>query len=244
MRQTRIFHHGRLAVGESTQLSVENSHYLAQVMRAPLGARITLFNGQGGEYCAQLTTIHRKACQAQLLEWIDHEVESPLHTTLLQGISKGEKMDLTIQKAVELGVNRIVPIQGQRSVVRIDAERQQKRQLHWQGIATAAACQSGRNRIPEIAPITTLAEWAHDAAAGETRLLLSPHASQGICTIQPTQQLVLLVGPEGGMAQEEVNEATSAGFQAVRFGPRVLRTETAALAALGLIQGLWGDLGH
>jgi 16S rRNA (uracil1498-N3)-methyltransferase len=153
-------------------------------------------------------------------------------------------MDFTVQKAVELGVNHIVPLLTERSVVKLDAKRSQKKQEHWQGIANSATAQSGRNQIIEVAPIISLSEYLQTSSSDTAaRLLLSPSAQCGFNTISSSQSLTLLIGPEGGLSDAEINSASSAGFTAVRFGPRVLRTETAAIAALGLIQGLWGDLG-
>ena len=244
MRQHRIFHEGPLEVGTEVGLSVDNGHYLRQVMRAKSGQLITLFNGAGGEYRATIQTIEKRECRVSVDQFIDREVESSLEITLLQGISKGDKMDFTVQKAVELGVNHVVPLLTERSVVKLDARRGQKKREHWQGIAIAAAAQSGRNRITTLAPIMKLSEYLLTANKGDTtRLMLSPSAKVGFNSIAQSQAITLLIGPEGGLSDGEERAAIAAGFCAVRFGPRVLRTETAAIAAVGLIQGVWGDLG-
>lgn len=244
MRQHRIFHEGSLKVGTEVELSTENAHYLRQVVRSKSGNMITLFNGDGGEYSATIQTIEKRTCLVSVDQFIERDVESPLKITLLQGISKGDKMDFTVQKAVELGVNHIVPVLTERSVVKLDAKRSQKKQEHWQGVAHSATAQSGRNQIVDVAPITQLSEYLHTHKSGnESKLILSPASEVGFNAIARNQSLTLLIGPEGGLSDTEIKTATAKGFTAVRFGPRVLRTETAAIAALGLVQGIWGDLG-
>ena len=244
MRQHRIFHEGPLEVGIEVELSTENSHYLRQVVRAKPGHLITLFNGEGGEYSATIQTIEKRSCHVSIGQFVERNVESPLAITLLQGISKGDKMDFTIQKAVELGVNHIVPLLTERSVVKLDARRGHKKHQHWQGIANSATAQSGRNIITNISPIAKLSEYLQTSQPnGDNRLILSPSADTGFNSITKNCSITLLIGPEGGLSDDEERAAVAVGFAAVRFGPRVLRTETAAIAALGLIQGIWGDLG-
>ncbi|NOR51371.1 MAG: 16S rRNA (uracil(1498)-N(3))-methyltransferase [Gammaproteobacteria bacterium] len=244
IRQHRIFHEGTLEIGTEVALSVDSGHYLRQVMRARSGQLITLFNGAGGEYRATILTIEKRECRVLVDQFIDREVESSLDITLLQGISKGDKMDFTIQKAVELGVNHVVPLLTERSVIKLDTKRGQKKREHWQGVAIAAAAQSGRNRITTIAPIIKLSECLLTTnKSNANKLMLSPSAKLGFNSIAQSQSITLLIGPEGGLSDGEERAAAAAGFCAVRFGPRVLRTETAAIAAVGLIQGVWGDLG-
>jgi 16S rRNA (uracil1498-N3)-methyltransferase len=168
--------------------------------------------------------------------------EAPLPVTLAQGISSGERMDYTVQKAVELGVDAIQPLAVERSVVRLNAERAAKRLAHWQAVSIAACEQCGRNRVPEVRPVATYTAWLAAAPAEVTRLTLSPAASSTLHDLErPRGQIVLLVGPEGGLSPREHEDAAAAGFTAVRLGPRVLRTETAAVAALAAMQALWGD---
>ncbi|MCW8888971.1 MAG: 16S rRNA (uracil(1498)-N(3))-methyltransferase, partial [Gammaproteobacteria bacterium] len=199
----------------------------------------------GGEYSATIQSIDKRDCQVSIDQFIDRNVESPLDITLLQGISKGDKMDYTVQKAVELGVNRIVPLLTERSVVKLDLKRSQKKQQHWQGIAISAAAQSGRNRVATVDPIITLSEYLQTPEnSSVAKLILSPSSALGFNSVSRNLSLNLLIGPEGGLSDSEERAANNVGFNAVRFGPRVLRTETAAIAALGLIQGLWGDLGN
>jgi len=241
MRQHRIFHKGLLEVGTEVALSTENVHYLRQVVRAKPGYLITLFNGEGGEFSATIQLIDRRSCRVSIDRYVMRDVESPLDITLLQGVSKGDKMDFTIQKAVELGINHIVPLLTERSVVRLDAKRSQKKRQHWQGVANSATAQSGRTIIVDVAPLTPLSEYLQMGEEDKGgRLMLSPSSEIGFNAITRNQSITLLIGPEGGLSDEEERAATAAGFTAVRFGPRVLRTETAAIAALGLIQGMWG----
>lgn len=244
IRQHRVLHLGPLKVGAEVELSADNGHYLRQVVRAKPGQLLTLFNGEGGEYHATIQTLEKRSCHVAIEQFIERDVESPLHITLLQGISKGDKMDFTIQKAVELGINHIVPLLTERSVVKLDASRSQKKHNHWQGVANSATAQSGRNKIANVSPITKLSDYLQTIQPSDNcRLLLSPSANTGFNAIAENRSLTLLIGPEGGLSDDEERAAAAAGFTAVRFGPRVLRTETAAIAALGLIQGLWGDLG-
>lgn len=244
MRQHRIFHAGTLEVGVEVELSTENIHYLRQVVRSKPGHLLTLFNGKGGEYSATIQSIEKRACNVSVDQFIERDVESPLKITLLQGISKGDRMDFTVQKAVELGVNHIVPVLTERSVVKLDAKRSKKKQEHWQAIANSATAQSGRNRIVDVSPIIPLSEYLQTTeSSSNIKLILSPESDVGFNTISKSPSLTLLIGPEGGLSDAEIKLATNGAFTSVRFGPRVLRTETAAVAALGLIQGIWGDLG-
>ncbi len=237
-------HHGSLETGAEVALSTDNGHYLRQVVRAKPGHLIILFNGEGGEYSATIQTIEKRSCRVAVGQFIERNVESPLEITLLQGISKGDKMDFTVQKAVELGVNHVVPLLTERSVVKLDVSRRKKKQQHWQGVANSATAQSGRNRLTVVDPITQLSDYLQAVQPDDSgRLILSPCANSGFAAMPKSRAITLLVGPEGGLSDSEEKMAMTVGFTAVRFGPRVLRTETAAIAALGLIQGIWGDLG-
>ena len=243
MRQPRLFTEQPLAVGQTARLSDGDAHYLGRVLRLQPGAGLTLFNGLGGEYDAVLTEVARNGAAAEVRAHDPVERESPLSITLVQGVSRGERMDYTIQKAVELGVTRIVPVETARSVVRLKGERRARRRLHWQGVARAAAMQCGRNRVPTVADPCGL----RDALASATGLclLLDPVGAAPLSTLaQPADgALTLLIGPEGGLADDEIEQARSGGFRPVQLGPRVLRTETAGMAALAALQVLWGDLG-
>jgi 16S rRNA (uracil1498-N3)-methyltransferase len=169
------------------------------------------------------------------------ERESPLAVTLIQAVQAGEKMDFTIQKAVELGVSQIVPVDSRRSVTRLSGERAGRRVAHWQGVAASACEQCGRNQVPQVAPLEKLESWLARPADGALRLMLAPDAEHALADLQPVPNVQMLIGAEGGLDPQEVQAARQVGFQAVRLGPRVLRTETAALAALAALQALWGD---
>lgn len=202
---------------------------------------MVLFDGRGGEYPARIERIERDRVLAELGAWQDVERESPLAITLVQALQVGEKMDFTIQKAVELGVRDIVPVESRRSVMRLAGERAAKRVAHWQGVAASACEQCGRNQVPLVAPLEKLENWLARPSHAALRLMLAPDAERTLVEIPPAGEVQLLIGSEGGLDPQEVIAATQAGFQAVRLGPRVLRTETAGLAALAAMQAIWGD---
>lgn len=215
--------------------------HAVQVLRLKPGALIRLFDGKGLEFEAELTTVEKRHSQARLLNRLENQSESPLKITLLQGVSRGERMDFAIQKAVELGVSTIVPVVTERCNVQLKQDRAQKRVDHWQGVLISACEQSGRAFLPELAALNTLDEVL-SSSESELKLVLDPRASQGFNELSPPQTLSLLIGPEGGLAEAEIDLAAQHGFTAVQFGPRILRTETAAVAALAVVQTLWGDL--
>jgi 16S rRNA (uracil1498-N3)-methyltransferase len=202
---------------------------------------MVLFDGRGGEYLAHIERIERDRVLAELADWRDIERESPLSVTLVQALQAGDKMDFTIQKAVELGVRHIVPVESRRSVLRLAGERAGKRVAHWQGVVASACEQCGRNQVPLVAPLEKLENWLARPANGAMRLILMPDADNTLADIKPAGEIQLLIGAEGGLDPQEVIAAQTAGFQAVRMGPRILRTETAGLAALAVMQALWGD---
>lgn len=216
--------------------------HAVQVLRLKPGATIRLFDGLGREMQATLTRAERKRSEVQMEKELEAQSESPLNITLLQGISRGERMDFAIQKAVELGVTTIVPVVTERCNVQLSQERAEKRLKHWQGVLTSACEQSGRALLPELAPVVTLPE-AMNASTDMLKLVLDPQASQGFHSLQRPAALTLLIGPEGGLSDDEIMLAQQADFTAVQFGPRILRTETATVAALAVVQTLWGDLG-
>lgn len=241
---TRIYQATELTPHSSVTLDEFASHHLARVLRASVGDKIIIFNGQGGEYPAVIQQINKKTIIADLLEFVARDVESELDICLAQGISRGEKMDYTIQKAVELGVKQIIPLFTERCNVKLDAERSEKRLQHWQSVIISACEQSGRNRIPAIKKPQTLDSWLPTVKA-DACLVLSPYAEHHLKnqTISSRGKVVLLIGPEGGLSDREVSLAGQHHFQPVRLGPRVLRTETAALAAISAIQSIFGDMG-
>jgi 16S rRNA (uracil1498-N3)-methyltransferase len=224
------------------ELDERGANHVTRVLRMQPGDEIVLFDGKGGEFQASLERTERKKTFARVGEFIEREVESPLSVILAQGISRGERMDYTIQKAVELGVTEIIPLLTERTVVQLKGERLTKRQQHWQGVAISACEQCGRNRIPLVHAPLTLASWLDQQDHGGLRLVMEPRAVGTLANNAPPQEpVVLLAGPEGGLAATEIDWAKKAGFTGIRLGPRVLRTETAAIAMLAALQALWGD---
>jgi len=215
-----------------------------RVLRLPTGTPITLFDGRGGEYPAVLEYVDRDYAYAVVGAWVERECESPLRVTLIQAVQAGDKMDYTIQKAVELGVDNIIPVESRRSVIRLTGDRAAKRVAHWQGVVASACEQCGRNRLPLVAPLEGLDKWFARPRSQALRLMLAPGAAATLSSLPPAAEVELLVGAEGGLDDREVEAARLAGFTAIRLGPRVLRTETAGLAALAAMQTLWGDFNH
>lgn len=241
MNLPRFYCREALAPGAHLDLPEPVARHAVRVLRLPPGAPIVLFDGRGGEYLAHIERIERDRVRVELAGWTDIERESPLSITLIQALQAGEKMDFTIQKAVELGVRDIVPVESRRSVLKLAGERAVKRVAHWQGVVAAACEQSGRNQVPLVAPLERLDRWLARPAPDCLRLLLSPDAENTLADIAPATHVQLLIGAEGGLDPQEIQAAQLVGFQAVRMGPRVLRTETAGLAALAVLQALWGD---
>lgn len=231
-----------LAQSGTAELPEQAAHHAARVLRLQVGDRISVFNGLGGEGEARITDIGKRNVSLEIGDWHAVERESPLQVTLAQAISAGEKMDFTLQKAVELGIGNIQPLASERSVVRLSGERAEKRVAHWQGVVVAACEQSGRNHVPGVAPIRPMLDWLGEQDGPGLRLMLSPTAEVGLRDLpKPTGKITLLIGPEGGLSPMEAEAAQRYGFTPVRLGVRVLRTETAALAALAAMQMLWGD---
>ncbi len=217
-----------------------------QVLRLATGDAITLFDGRGGSHAATLSELGKRHALAHVGDHDPAETEPPFRITLAQGLAGGDKMDWLIEKAVELGVAAIQPLQAARSVVRLSGERAQKRQAHWQALVEAACEQCGRNRLPAVAPVANLDTWLRAPGEG-ARLLVSPRAVQSLPAYATANRetllaggVTLLIGPEGGLAPEEEEAALHAGFTAVSLGPRILRTETAGLACLATLNALLG----
>ncbi|MFA7281655.1 MAG: 16S rRNA (uracil(1498)-N(3))-methyltransferase [Sterolibacterium sp.] len=231
-----------LQAGCTVTLPPEAAHHALRVLRLRSGDELLVFDGQGGEYSGRVTET-APLFRLRLTDWHDIEREASLALTLVQALPSGDKMDWVVQKAVELGVKAIQPLHAKRSVVRLSGERAEKRRSHWQQVAIAACEQSGRNRVPEIAPVFDLPHYlAQPPGENETRLLLSPQAELRLADLpRPVGAVTLLIGPEGGFAEEEEATALAVGFRAVRMGPRVLRTETAGLAALAALLAMYGD---
>lgn len=239
---TRLYCELALSPGAEIALPEAAAHHALSVLRLQPGDALTLFNGEGGEYSATLVAVSKREARARLLGFEATERESPLDLTLALGISAGERMDHSLQKATELGVSAIVPLATERSVVKLSAERADRRLQHWQHVVIAACEQCGRNRVPAVAPVQPLFHYLAQPQAGKTLLLLSPDASKPLKRVAPAAAAVILVGPEGGFAPAEYQAAKAGGFEPVSLGPRVLRTETAPVAALAVLQALWGDL--
>ena len=244
MRLIRVHVAEPLAAGRRHTIEGDAANHIARVLRLEPGDALVLFDGRGGEHAARIEELKRGAVIVEVGERSDMGRESPLSLTLAQGVSRGERMDWVMQKATEMGVTRIVPVLTERTVVKLDAKQSQRKLQHWQGIATAACEQSGRTCMPEIAPPVGLHDFLRqDRETRGARLLLSPAGALRIGDLKkPDGGMTVLIGPEGGLAEPEQRAALAAGFVAVRLGPRVLRTETAAVAALTLLQHQFGDL--
>jgi len=244
MRLSRLHVTGPLRTGQTLSLPRDPAHYVARVLRLKPGDGLVVFDGNGGEFQSIITTAARHTVQIRVGEHRPLERESPLAVTLALGISRGERMDYAIQKAVELGVDTVAPLLTERCGVHLEPRRASQRQAHWQRIGISACEQCGRNRLPEIRAVSTLGEWLTTAPSAPG-LVLAPDAERPITALEhPGQALTLLIGPEGGLSAQELDLALKAGFQAIRLGPRVLRAETAAVAALTAVQTCWGDLGE
>lgn len=234
-----------ITVGATVQLPEAAAHHARDVLRLASGNEVTLLNGLGGEYAATLTQVTKKVVEARVQAHSQREAEAPFSITLAQSLATGDKMDWVVEKAVELGAASVVPIAAERSVLRLSSERAAKRLAHWQAIARAACEQCGRNRLARIEPVINLDSWlATMAAAPGLKLMLSPVADVAITSLpvpQPGDAIVLLVGPEAGLSDAEEASARAAGFRGIVLGPRVMRTETAGLAALAAIHARWGD---
>jgi len=241
VRIPRIYQEQALSNGAVVTLDDNGANHVARVLRLKVGAPLILFNGDGNEYDAVVHAIGKRTVDVVLTSARQRDVESPLHITLAQGISKGERMDHVVQKAVELGVTRIVPLLTEHCAVNLSGERLYKRLRHWQAIAISACEQCGRNRLPQIESPLELKQWLAQEQEG-LRLVLDPLAVTTMAQIAaPRGKATLLIGPEGGLSEGEIRSAQDCGYHGVRLGPRVLRTETAALAAVSVVQSLWGD---
>ena len=241
-RVPRIFHPAPLQGQHELRLDDQAAQHVAKVLRLGTGAELVLFDGRGGQYRANILAVERREVRVRLGNFEAVEIESPLQITLAQGVSKGERMDFTIQKAVELGVSRIVPLDTERSVVNLKGERREKKMAHWQGVIISACEQCGRNHLPELLPWQGLSQWLERGPDGQG-LLLDHRAPTGLADLGELRDITLLIGPEGGLAPQEREQAYLAGYQGLRLGPRVLRTETASLAAIAVLQARLGDLG-
>ncbi len=243
MRIPRIYTPTPLQSGVTIELDEDGFSHAVRVLRLSEGSALMLFNGEGGEYAATLCDVQKKRTSAAIGDYSNRECESPLRIILGQCISRGEKMDFTIQKAVELGVTEIVPLFSERCGVKLDKERSDKRTRHWQSTIISACEQSGRNRLPLLHAPLPLEQWLGTLKAS-CKLVLDPCASHSLAQLpKPEKSAALLIGPEGGLSDSEISHAIKSGFTGIRLGPRILRTETAGLVVISSIQQLWGDLG-
>ena len=236
----RFFAPVQLSIGAEINLPERVARHCA-VLRLRRGDAVVLFNGEGGEFPAELTRVSRGDARAHVISRQTPERESPLIIALAQCVSSGDRMDATLQKSTELGVSSIVPIASERSIVRLSSDRADRRVAHWRNVVIAACEQCGRNRVPEIWAIIGFDRFLGQASTDGLRLLLARDADRDLKQLERPSGVTLLVGPEGGLAPAERQRAEGRGFIPVRFGPRVLRTETAPLAAIAAMQALWGD---
>jgi len=241
MRTIRLYQPGPLTPGQSVALCEDAANHAGKVLRMQAGEVLELFNGDGNNYTALIAEVGKKQLLVDIQSVSDNPIESPLKLHLGQGISRGDRMDFAIQKAVELGVSEITPLFTERCGVKLDAERLEKKREQWQKIVISACEQSGRSIVPPVHTPVTLEKWLGQAD-NCLKLTLDPWTSATIKQLSPTDRLRLVIGPEGGFSDREVAATTLAGFQPLRLGPRVLRTETAALAAIAALQLQLGDL--
>jgi len=237
--------------GEPLQVGREQSRYLSRVLRLSAGDPVQVFDGQGGRYQARIAQTDAGTCLLRIEQVLPRAETGRLSLTLAQCLSSADKMDWTIEKAVELGVSSIVPLFSERSLIRLDADRGQRKLQHWQAIVEAACMQSGQDRLPSLFAPVTITKWLATESAGGLRLALSPFAETTLVqavegfrldsTRATESAITLLVGPESGLAPAELEQLIHAGFVAVKLGPRVLRTETAGLAGLAAIAAIAGD---
>ena len=245
MRTIRIHVDATLAPGLTLVLPTQASEHLARVLRMVEGDALVLFNGDGNDYAARIIAVGKREVQVSVADARPVAKESPLRLTLAQGVARGEKMDLIVQKATELGVSSIVPLLTERSEVRLDAARAEKRLAHWRAVAASACEQSGRARLPLVLPAQPLETWlAGLPQDGALRLALLPDGDRSLRAQVPgAAGGLLVVGPEGGLGERDVSALRTAGFAGLALGPRILRTETAGLAALAALQAVHGDMG-
>lgn len=240
MRINRVYHPEPLTVGQTYQLSDTTAHHLARVLRVQVGDNFVVFNGQGGEYPSEVIEANKKQLSFKVTAFDDVDRESNLNIHLAQAVSRGEKMDFVMQKAVELGVSHITPIITERCGVKLSVDRWQKKLDHWQAVIISACEQSGRTVVPLLSPAINFSDFL--AQVQGTRYILHPEGGMSINKLSNLEnKLTLLIGSEGGFTQQEVQSAKDSDFQCLSLGPRILRTETAALAAVTALQTVFGD---
>ena len=241
MRIPRIYTEQVLIANCPLALEAGPSAHIARAMRMRVGDQLTLFNGQGGEFDACVNAVDKKTVTVDVGTHRDTEIESPLAIHLGIAISRGDRMDWIVQKATELGVQRLSPLLTERTEVKLKSDRAEKKTQHWQQIAIAACEQCGRNTIPKVEPLQSLTSWVGTTEA-DRKLVLHHRALAETANGSTPSTIALLIGPEGGLSPVEISLAEDAGYQALRLGPRIMRTETAPLAAMAILQSRWGDM--
>lgn len=242
MRNPRIYTRALLQAGQTVTLDDSAAHHVGRVLRMQPGHPLVLFNGDGANYAAELEDVSKKHVSARVLTREESHCEPRLNILLGQVISKGDRMDYAVQKSTELGVTTIVPLTSERCDVRLKGDREEKRIRHWQQVAVSAAEQCGRATVPTIAPLASLSDWFGQSQGCDLRLVLHHRTEQALDELAPPEHgIALLIGPEGGLSEQEIASAREHGFRPAALGPRVLRTETAPVAVITLCQWLWGD---
>jgi 16S rRNA (uracil1498-N3)-methyltransferase len=240
MRIPRVFTPQALAPQSTLALAEAQSHYLSKVLRMQAGRELILFNGEGGEYSAEISAVHKKLISVTVKEFTTENRQSHLQLELAIGVSRGERMDWVLQKATELGVTKITPLISERTEVKFGGERADKKMEHWQQIIISACEQCQRNLLPELSAPKKYSEWITQCDA-ELKFVLHHRDSKSLPQEKTPQSVALLIGPEGGLDDNEIAQAVAQKFSPLTLGPRVLRTETAPIAAISLVQYLWGD---
>ena len=244
MEENRFYHSENLELKHVVELIAQTHIHATKVLRLKVGDQFALFNGDGYDYVAKVIELSKHKTSVEIIDRYPVNHESPLKITLAQGLAAGDKMDWIIQKAVELGIQSIQPLLTERSIVKLDRERADKKLEHWRTVAISACEQTGRSIIPDILSPIHLVQWLsnQNQIANSLKLILTPAKAQNINHLEkPSSPVVFMVGPEGGFSEKEMNLALSSSFVPVNFGKRVLRTETASVVALSIMQNLWGD---
>ncbi len=241
MRIPRIYTSAELTLNTSIELDSDASNHVGKVLRMKPGYQITLFNGDGADYAATIAEITKKTVTVSIDDSKETHSESCLYTHIGQVISRGDRMDYMIQKSTELGVSEITPLTSERCEVKLKGDREEKRVKHWQQIAISAAEKCGRAKVPTTNPIMHIDEWVKNKPVDELGLVMHHRTNQSLTDLNTPQKARLLIGPEGGLSESEIESAINLQFIATTLGPRVFRSETAPIATLSIIQWLWGD---